>query len=187
MHTSLDERRVEKMKISLPREESFKLKSPRKHAANTFMEFAGKVPDGGRKSAGKSPSPPPLPPRASTRPSNWINFEEIPEKRKAPKRIQTIPRSDDEGKSGGYSYVQPEECRYLKKFFVSRLKITSINRSSINRCRCECHEESRRASMKEATATRTSSSCSSNGERPCNGDNCTVPSSTSMDRASIVR
>lgn len=164
MQTSLDERRVEKMKISLPREESFKLKSPRKHAANTFMEFAGKVPDGGRKSAGKSPSPPPLPPRASARPSNWINFEEIPEKRKAPKRIQTIPRPDDEGKSGGYSYVQPEECR------------------------CECHEESRRASMKEATTTRTSSSsCSSNGERPCNGDNCTVPSSTSMDRASIVR
>ncbi|XP_012151265.2 uncharacterized protein LOC100883046 isoform X1 [Megachile rotundata] len=162
MQTSLDERRVEKMKISLPREESFKLKSPRKHAANTFMEFAGKVPDGGRKSAGKSPSPPPLPPRASARPSNWINFEEIPEKRKAPKRIQTIPRPDDEGKSAGYNYVQPEECR------------------------CECHEESRRASMKEPTTTRTSSSCSSNGERPCNGDNCTVPSSTSMDRASIV-
>ncbi|CAK9798833.1 hypothetical protein ANTQUA_LOCUS1747 [Anthophora quadrimaculata] len=162
MHTSLDERRVEKMKISLPREESFKLKSPRKHAANTFMEFAGKVPDGGRKGAGKSPSPPPLPPRASARPSNWINFEEIPEKRKVPKRIQTIPRPDDDSKSAGYSYVQPEECR------------------------CECHEESRRASMKEATVTRTSSSCSSNGERPCNGDNCTVPTSTSMDRASIV-
>ncbi|KOC62495.1 hypothetical protein WH47_04155 [Habropoda laboriosa] len=126
------------------------------------MEFAGKVPDGGRKGAGKSPSPPPLPPRASSRPSNWINFEEIPEKRKAPKRIQTIPRPDDDSKSGGYSYVQPEECR------------------------CECHEESRRASMKEAAATRTSSSCSSNGERPCNGDNCTVPTSTPMDRASIV-
>ncbi|XP_031369245.1 uncharacterized protein LOC102675517 [Apis dorsata] len=162
MQTSLDERRVEKMKISLPREESFKLKSPRKHAANTFMEFAGKVPDGGRKTAGKSPSPPPLPPRATARPSNWINFEEIPEKRKAPKRIQTIPRPEDEVKSGGYSYVQPEECR------------------------CECHEESRRASMKEAAATRASSSCSSNGERACNGDNCTVPTSTSLDRASIV-
>ncbi|XP_026299751.1 uncharacterized protein LOC413427 isoform X3 [Apis mellifera] len=165
MQTSLDERRVEKMKISLPREESFKLKSPRKHAANTFMEFAGKVPDGGRKTAGKSPSPPPLPPRATARPSNWINFEEIPEKRKAPKRIQTIPRPEDEVKSDGYSYVQPEECR------------------------CECHEESRRASMKEAaaSATRASSSCSSNGERACNGDNCTVPTSTSLDRASIVR
>ncbi|XP_043263511.1 protein SHORT ROOT IN SALT MEDIUM 1 isoform X1 [Colletes gigas] len=164
MQTSLDERRIEKMKISLPREDSRKLKSPRKHAANTFSEFAGTVPDGARKAAGKSPSPPPLPPRAPARPTNWINFEEIPEKRKAPKKIQTIPRVEDEPKSGGYSYVQPEECR------------------------CECHEESRRASMREAAATtRTSSSCSSNGERSCNGDNCTVPASASVDRASIVR
>ncbi|XP_031850082.2 uncharacterized protein LOC116435076 isoform X1 [Nomia melanderi] len=162
MQTSLDERRIEKMKISLPREDSRKLKSPRKHAANTFTEFAGKVPDGGRKAAGKSPSPPPLPPRAPARPSNWINFEEIPEKRKAPKRIQTIPRTEDEPKSGGYSYVQPEECR------------------------CECHEESRRASLREAAATRTSSSCSSNGERSCNGDNCTMPASGSVDHASVV-
>lgn len=208
MQTSLDERRVGRMKISLPREDSFKLKSPRRQyasTANTFTEFAGKVPpDGGRKGAtnqGKSPSPPPLPPRASTtaaitaasssaiasslatgaaRPSNWINFEEIPEKRKAPKRIQTIPRPEDEIAktiSSGYSYVQPEECK------------------------CECHEESRRASMREAaavaaavaaTATGTStrtSSCSSNGERPCNGENCTAPTTggSSVDRASIVR
>ncbi|XP_078046404.1 uncharacterized protein LOC144474898 isoform X2 [Augochlora pura] len=162
MQTSLDERRIEKMKISLPREDSRKLKSPRKHPANTFTEFAGKVTDAGRRAAGKSPSPPPLPPRAPARPTNWINFEEIPEKRKAPKRIQTIPRADDEPKSG-YSYVQPEECR------------------------CECHEESRRASLREAAATRTSSSCSSNGERSCNGDNCTMPASGSVDRASIVR
>lgn len=112
MHTSLDERRIEKMKISLPREDSRKLKSPRKHAANTFTEFAGKVPEGGRKTAGKSPSPPPLPPRAPARPSNWINFEEIPEKRKAPKKIQMLPRTEDELKTGSYSYVQPEECRY---------------------------------------------------------------------------
>lgn len=219
MQTSLDERRVERMKISLPREDSFKLKSPRRQYAsttNTFTEFAGRVPpDGGRKSIigqGKSPSPPPLPPRApaasastsaaiaasvataasasasavtaTMRPSNWINFEEIPEKRKAPKRIQTIPRSEDEIAktiTGGYSYVQPEECK------------------------CECHEESRRASMREATAAATAatatatataitistrtSSCSSNGERPCNGENCTVPTTggNSVDRASIVR
>ncbi|XP_020708611.2 muscle M-line assembly protein unc-89 isoform X2 [Athalia rosae] len=153
MQTSLDERRVEKMKISLPREDSFKIKSPRKQMTNTFTEFAGRVP----RNAGKSPSPPPLPPRApASRPTNWINFEEIPEKRKAPKRIQTIPRPDDETK-GGYSYVQPEECR------------------------CECHEESRRASLKESTT------CTSNGERPCNGENCTAPVATSGDRASIVR
>ncbi|KAL6436206.1 hypothetical protein ACFW04_004651 [Cataglyphis niger] len=196
MQTSLDERRVERMKISLPREDSFKLKSPRRQYAstmNTFTEFAGRVPpDGGRKSIithGKSPSPPPLPPRApaaattttvaattaTTRPSNWINFEEIPEKRKAPKRIQTIPRPEDEIAktiAGGYSYVQPEECK------------------------CECHEESRRASMREAAAAATAtsvstrtSSCSSNGERPCNGENCTAPTTggNSVDRASIVR
>lgn len=163
MQTSLDERRVERMKISLPREDSFKLKSPKRHAANTFTEFAGKVTDGGRnRAAGKSPSPPPLPPRAPTRPNNWINFEEIPEKRKAPKIIQTIPRTEDEVKTTGYSYVQPEECR------------------------CECHEESRRASIREATATRTSS-CSSNGERACNGENCILPTTSSVDRASIVR
>ncbi|XP_011065689.1 PREDICTED: uncharacterized protein DDB_G0284459 isoform X2 [Acromyrmex echinatior] len=211
MQTSLDERRVERMKISLPREDSFKLKSPRRQytsTANTFTEFAGKVPpDGGRKGAinqGKSPSPPPLPPRASTatsttttaaaataaaaaaassssssslsssatsataaaRLSNWINFEEIPEKRKAPKRIQTIPRPEDEIAKTvtGYNYVQPEECK------------------------CECHEESRRASMREAAAGGTAT-CSSNGERPCNGENCTVPTvggGSSVDRASIV-
>ncbi|XP_046813577.1 uncharacterized protein LOC124421916 isoform X2 [Vespa crabro] len=162
MQTSLDERRVERMKISLPREDSFKLKSPKRHAANTFTEFAGKVTDGGRnRAAGKSPSPPPLPPRAPTRPNNWINFEEIPEKRKAPKIIQTIPRTEDEVKTTGYSYVQPEECR------------------------CECHEESRRASIREATTTRTSS-CSSNGERACNGENCILPTTSSVDRASIV-
>nr|XP_012227542.1 PREDICTED: muscle M-line assembly protein unc-89 isoform X3 [Linepithema humile] len=210
---AMDERRVERMKISLPREDSFKLKSPRRQyasTANTFTEFAGKVPpDGGRKGAtaqGKSPSPPPLPPRApaamaagtaaaaaaaaaaassssaTARPSNWINFEEIPEKRKAPKRIQTIPRPDDDitkAITGGYSYVQPEECK------------------------CECHEESRRASMREAAVTATTSSaggtgtstrtssCSSNGERPCNGENCTASASGgggggSVDRASIV-
>ncbi|XP_036140502.1 uncharacterized protein LOC105839869 isoform X2 [Monomorium pharaonis] len=222
MQTSSDERRVERMKISLPREDSFKLKSPRRQyasTANTFIEFAGKVPpDGSRKGAsqGKSPSPPPLPPRvsaaagtttlattasaagaattaAAARLSNWINFEEIPEKRKAPKRIQTIPRPEDEITktiSGSYSYVQPEECK------------------------CECHEESRRVSMREAaavtvaatvaiaatvttaaTATTTAtgtntrtSSCSSNGERACNGENCTATTGggNSVDRASIV-
>ncbi|XP_057328703.1 uncharacterized protein LOC130669698 isoform X3 [Microplitis mediator] len=187
MQTSHDDKRADKMKISLPREDSFKLKSPRKHSMNTFSEFAERVvPDAVKRAAGKSPSPPPpLPPRApAVRPTNWVNFEEIPERRKAPKRIQTIPRPEEDSKAG-YSYVQPEECR------------------------CECHEESRRASHREPTAgssintgitasissasathgssvTRTSSTCSSsNGERACNGDNCTVPTS-SGDRASIV-
>ncbi|XP_023245515.1 uncharacterized protein LOC106641749 [Copidosoma floridanum] len=125
-----------KMRISLPREDSFKLKSPHRPSThNTFTEFAGRVPASKSGNQTMSPSPPPpLPPRAPTtvlthprhmqqaRPTNWINFEEIPEKRKAPKRIQTIPRLEDDSKH--YSYVQPEECW------------------------CECHEESRRASSR---------------------------------------
>lgn len=135
MHTSTHEdhhgqhrRSVDKMKISLPREDSFKLKSPhRPTTGHTFSEFAGRVGVSRGLSLTKSPSPPPLPPRAPTtvlttkttqstqqqqqqqrqllqnqqqqqRPANWINFEEIPEKRKAPKRIQTIPRLEDEAK-----------------------------------------------------------------------------------------
>ena len=89
----------------------------------------------------KSPSsPPPLPPRSHStppvptqtpppKPTGWINFEEIPEKRKPPKRIQTIPSRGtldlpvDVPKTGEktvYSYVNPEECK------------------------CECHETSAR-------------------------------------------
>ncbi|XP_043285064.1 uncharacterized protein [Venturia canescens] len=187
MQTPHDEKRTDRMKISLPREDSFKLKSPRKHQTNTFTEFAGRVVlDGNRRVTGKSPSPPPpLPPRApAVRPTNWINFEEIPERRKAPKRIQTIPRTEEDSK-GGYSYVQPEECR------------------------CECHEESRKnPSASSSTSTsnlptnvnvtpgntsgaRTSSTCGTNGERSCNGDNCSnvpapLPPPSSGDRASIV-
>ncbi|XP_044020882.1 bromodomain-containing protein DDB_G0270170 isoform X2 [Aphidius gifuensis] len=205
MQTSNDDKRTDRMKISLPREESFKLKSPRKHQVNTFTEFAGRVNVDSNKKYIQSPSSPPpqlppLPPRLSstssssskiitttatttaTTPtphphqSNWINFEEIPERRKTPKRIQTIPRTDDDNK-GNYNYVQPEECR------------------------CECHGESRRASTRDTipgtstnnlnsnsstTTTRTSScSSSSNGERPCHGENCNLPNSG--DRASIVR
>ncbi|XP_034938882.1 uncharacterized protein [Chelonus insularis] len=183
MQTTHEEKPTDKMKISLPREDSFKMKSPRKHSTNTFTEFAERVvPDAIKKTVAKSPSPPPpLPPRAPARPTNWINFEEIPERRKAPKRIQTIPRAEDEVK-GGFTYVQPEDCR------------------------CECHEESRRATNRESSTgsssnasanvssstpttssvTRASSTCSSsNGERACNGDNCTAPTS-SGDRASIV-
>ncbi|KAK0163180.1 hypothetical protein PV327_006888 [Microctonus hyperodae] len=197
MQTCNDEKRTDRMKISLPREDSFKLKSPRKHSTNTFTEFAERVvPDAARKIPAKSPSPPPpLPPRApatiQSRPMNWVNFEEIPERRKPPKRIQTIPRGvgEDETKNcGGYNYVQPEECR------------------------CECHEEARRATSttrdtqsvlvtapsvpytETITTTISSTSCitqasstcsSSNGERACNGENCTMPTN-SGDRASIV-
>ncbi|XP_031766865.2 serine/arginine repetitive matrix protein 2 isoform X2 [Galleria mellonella] len=58
--------------------------------------------------------------------TEWIDFEEVPERRKQPKRIQTLPSAAtsgggvgvDEGGSSGaggrdvvFSYVEPEECR----------------------------------------------------------------------------
>lgn len=112
MHTSSEERCVDKIKIYLPRAECCKLKSPRKYTTNTFTEFAGKVPDIAKRSISRNPSPSPVPSKTfGTQPSNWINFEEIPEKLKPPKRIQTIPRSEDKKNNSNYNYVQPEECR----------------------------------------------------------------------------
>ncbi|CAB3223310.1 unnamed protein product [Arctia plantaginis] len=57
-----------------------------------------------------------------TRPkTEWIDFEEVPERRKQPKRIQTLPAAAASGASAGvvFSYVEPEHCR------------------------CECHAHSR--------------------------------------------
>ncbi|XP_066145821.1 uncharacterized protein [Euwallacea fornicatus] len=66
-------------------------------------------------------APPPLPPKGIQK--SWINFEEVPERRKPPKRIQTIP-SRGHIDIGGlvkenvvYTYVNPDECK------------------------CECHEQ----------------------------------------------
>lgn len=72
--------------------------------------------------------PPPVPPRktpavaattaASASATEWINFENIPEKRKAPKRITTLPQKDSQEICGTHpmQYVNPAECQ------------------------CECHE-----------------------------------------------
>ncbi|KAK6627803.1 hypothetical protein RUM44_010282 [Polyplax serrata] len=133
----------EKMKISLPRDDSItsKNKSPRRFSAKgkSWFEFAEEglqSPRDQRKSSLRtSPSPPPLPPTSSPpsvlstsappTASSWINFEELPEKRKQPKRITTVPahrNSDDGGNltekpgpSGTenvvYNYVSPEDCQ----------------------------------------------------------------------------
>lgn len=56
------------------------------------------------------------------RPKQWIDFEEVPERRKQPKRIQTLPgdatgvgsaESSGNGTLAGivFSYVEPEQCR----------------------------------------------------------------------------
>nr|XP_022913342.1 uncharacterized protein LOC111424143 isoform X1 [Onthophagus taurus]XP_022913343.1 uncharacterized protein LOC111424143 isoform X1 [Onthophagus taurus]XP_022913344.1 uncharacterized protein LOC111424143 isoform X1 [Onthophagus taurus] len=124
---------IEKLKISLPREDS--IKSPRRPSNTNWAEFAEKKITQRRSSTTSQEPPesvpPPLPPKGIQK--EWINFEEIPEKRKPPKRIQTIPsRGNIEVPESVlhdnvvYSYVNPEDCK------------------------CECHEiNNARARSKE--------------------------------------
>nr|CAD7261345.1 unnamed protein product [Timema shepardi] len=135
---------IDKIRINLPREDSINRgKNLRKASgtAKSWLEFAEhglNSPREYRRSSPTSPPPPPLPPRAQPtppppitpppKPTSWINFEEIPEKRKPPKRIQTIPSrgtvdlpesskvQSESSKTVVYSYVNPEDCK------------------------CECHE-----------------------------------------------
>lgn len=125
---------IEKLKISLPREDS--IKSPRRTTGNTnWLEFAEKKIAATQQRRSSLPqetdtTPPPLPPKGLQK--EWINFEEIPERRKPPKRIQTIPsRGTIEVPDSVlqdnvvYSYVNPEDCK------------------------CECHEFNARSRNKE--------------------------------------
>lgn len=142
-----------KLKISLPRRESRERgpsasKSPRR-ASNTsgksWFEFAEQGLGGTPTSAGlgsdfRNPfeeDPPPLPARKPQNVSQWINFENIPEKRKPPKRIQTLPSKDSGSSSShkhgglagdGVNFVNPEECQ------------------------CECHESERDGSSSKGSA-----------------------------------
>lgn len=142
-----------KLKISLPRRESRERgpsssKSPRR-ASNTsgksWFEFAEQGIGGTPTSAGlgadfRNPfeeDPPPLPARKPQNVSQWINFENIPEKRKPPKRIQTLPSKDSGSSSShkhgglagdGVNFVNPEECQ------------------------CECHETERDGSSSKGSA-----------------------------------
>lgn len=134
---------IEKLKIILPRDDPAqrhsKTTSPRKTPSNpNWTAFAEKGISTQRRSSQEEtlrPSqeettPPPLPPKGIQR--EWINFEEIPERRKPPKRIQTIPsRGNIEvpdsvlQENVVYSYVNPEDCK------------------------CECHEISAREREKK--------------------------------------
>lgn len=67
---------------------------------------------------------PPLPPRKAQNTSEWINFDNIPEKRKPPKRITTLPHKTTSADNANahliqYNFVNPEDCQ------------------------CECHEMER--------------------------------------------
>lgn len=150
----------EKLKISLPRKDSRdkiqKPRSPRRvsnsGSGKCWFEFEATRGAADGECQFDEPPPPPLPPRAATtsagggqaasppHPPQWINFENIPEKRKPPKRITTVPQKDPAmGVSpssttttmGGdsatvYQFVKPDECQ------------------------CECHEMERKVSVSGA-------------------------------------
>lgn len=132
---------IEKLKISLPlkdesSERHSKAKSPRKTSSNSnWAAFAEKGIAPRRSSlTQEETTPPPLPPKGVQK--EWINFEEIPERRKPPKRIQTIPsRGNIEvpetvlQENVVYSYVNPEDCK------------------------CECHEINARKDRKAEEET----------------------------------
>lgn len=109
----------EKLKISLPkRTNSSKERSSDRRISNgankNDLEQTTMATDD------DFPPPPPLPPRKS---QPWIDFDNIPEKRKPPKRITTLPTKESEKTTTTttvvYNYVNPEECQ------------------------CECHETER--------------------------------------------
>lgn len=91
-----------------------KSKSPCKVKPWThFAEQGLQSPRELRRTASPSPptvAPPPLPPRVST---TWVCFDELPERRRTPKRITTLPAPPNPQTTASnivYSYVNPEEC-----------------------------------------------------------------------------
>ncbi len=134
--------RGDKLRISLPRKEVKEKasKSPRRisnASGKSWFEFAEQGIGGvgsstdrtDRPNSNPDEDPPPLPPRKPQNVSQWINFENIPEKRKQPKRITTLPNKESSYDKNAphqiqYNYVNPEECQ------------------------CECHEVDRDGSSK---------------------------------------
>lgn len=135
----------DKIKISLPRKDSRdkiqKPKSPRRVSNSSGKSWFEYEARGETTDQFEEPPPPPLPPRATVvstaatattaSHSPWINFENIPEKRKPPKRITTVPQKDpavasspcatgDSTATTVYQFVKPDECQ------------------------CECHEIERK-------------------------------------------
>lgn len=175
---------LEKLKISLPKDDGdryCKAKSPRKIGNTNWFEFAEK----GITSQRQTPvsheadiTPPPLPPKGMQK--EWINFEEIPERRKPPKRIQTIPsRGNIEVPESVlqdnvvYSYVNPEDCK------------------------CECHEINARE--REKKVEQEEAACLQEDELPLLDDETVEDDKTNkkiermkldvtiLDRGSVVR
>lgn len=144
--------RGEKLRISLPRRDSKdrlpkSSKSPRRisnASGKSWFEFAEhgikgtaqqqalpSADESCRRGSGQEedPPPPPLPPRKPSTTNQWINFEDIPEKRKPPKRITLLPGKEN---STPTQEIQPHHVQY--------------NYVNPDECSCECHESEREIS-----------------------------------------
>ncbi|KAF6211595.1 hypothetical protein GE061_012108 [Apolygus lucorum] len=145
--------KTEKMQITLPRTDSMGRRNSagRPKPWTQFAEEAIGSPKESRKVREDPPStnesqtaPPPLPPRgappppqkAPPAPPQWVMFDEQPERRRAPKRITTLPgRHPQQTPSPVYTYVNPEECS------------------------CECHESQPKSNSGQCSKN-DSESCS---------------------------
>lgn len=142
----------DKMQISVPFEENGKSKLPKKKALKSFREFSIDLQH--------SKQIEELPPSCeepdssgshvtASELSSWVNFEEIPEKRKLPKCIQIIPKYKDVGERSrrrGNVVIQ------FNLIFQTLSTIPKQSYSNIyfqpsykpvlpKNCVCECHQE----------------------------------------------
>lgn len=78
---------------------------PRGAPSNLSMMLSSQHPV-----AGQSQMTASLPPATSNQPApSWVSFEELPERKRAPKRITTLPHRPHHAHVV-YSYVNPEDC-----------------------------------------------------------------------------
>lgn len=120
--------RGEKLRISLPRKDikesagSLRSKSPRRvsnASGKSWFEFAEQGIGGGTLSSPSNSHAKEIhgdEPRKNSKPTpDWIDFENIPEKRKPAKRITTLPHKDsllvESPHQVQYNYVNPDECQ----------------------------------------------------------------------------
>lgn len=88
------------MQISVPFEENGKSKLPKKKALKSFREFSIDLQHNRQIEEPLSSCVEPdssVSHVTASELSSWVNFEEIPEKRKLPKYIQIIPKYKDVG------------------------------------------------------------------------------------------
>lgn len=120
--------RGEKLRISLPRRDirenssTSRSKSPRRvsnASGKNWFEFAEQGIGGAGLCSPSNTHAKEIPDESTPRKSQksateWIDFENIPEKRKPAKRITTLPHKDTTGDASHqvqYNYVNPDECQ----------------------------------------------------------------------------